>query len=155
MTNEEMFAAVAIKTWKQVVERLDQSLSGLKEHEFQKEVSTGRNRVYYIVGHLAAYHDRLLPMLGLGERLHPELDELFIINPDRTFADETTGLELRASLKEVNEVLTNGAEATTASDWLKKHSAVTDEDFAKEPHRNRIAVFESRTIHAMFHVGQI
>jgi hypothetical protein len=127
----------------------------LTEDQFQKEVSPGRNRVYYIVGHLAAYHDRLLPMLGFGDKLHPELDELFIVNPDRSFADEVTGLELRAALKEVNEALTKGAEAMTASDWLKKHSAVTDEDFAKEPHRNRIAVFESRTVHAMFHVGQV
>jgi len=35
----------------------------------------GRNPVYYLMGHLALIHDRLLPMLGFGERLHPELDK--------------------------------------------------------------------------------
>jgi hypothetical protein len=35
------------------------------------------------MGHLTAVHDRLFPMLGLGQRLHPELDEDFLVNPDR------------------------------------------------------------------------
>ena len=39
------------------------------------------------MGHLTAVHDRLLPMLGLGERLHPELDDDFLINADRVTSD--------------------------------------------------------------------
>jgi hypothetical protein len=31
--------------------------------------------VLYLVGHLIATHDRMFPLLDLGERLHPELDE--------------------------------------------------------------------------------
>ena len=45
--------------------------------------------------------------------------------------------------------------AAGKSSGLKKHTAVSDEDFSKEPTRNRLAVFLSRTNHASFHTGQI
>jgi len=155
VTNEELFAATAIKTWTTVTARLEKLLSSLSDDELQSEVSPGRNRVYYILGHLAAYHDRLLPMLGLGERLHPELDDLFIANPDRTFPDEIAAAELRKMFTEVNAKVTSAIEAMPPADLLQKHEAVSAEDFAKEPLRNRLAVFEIRTAHAMFHAGQI
>lgn len=155
MTNEEIFAAIAIKTWNQVIGRLNQLLSSLRDEDFETEVAPGRNRVSYIVGHLAAHHDRLLPLLGLGERLHPELDEVFIVNPDRTFPDEFSAADLREAFTEVNTKLTDAITALSAADLLKRHESVSEEDFAKEPLRNRLAVFEQRTAHAMFHAGQI
>jgi len=45
--------------------------------------------------------------------------------------------------------------ALPPEEWLKKHNAVSDEDFAKEPLRNRLSVLETRTTHAGFHAGQI
>ena len=51
--------------------------------------------MYYLVGHLAATHDRLFPLLRLGERLHPELDSQFLETPDRKFlGDEVAPVEL-------------------------------------------------------------
>lgn len=50
----------------------------LSDEELQTEIAPGRNRVYYLLGHLTAHHDCLLPLLGIGSRLHPELDETFI-----------------------------------------------------------------------------
>ena len=82
MTNEEIFAKTTINTWKLVVDRLDQAFSSLSDAELQTEVAPGRNRVLYLLGHLTAVHDRLLPMLGFGERLHPELDDDFLSKPD-------------------------------------------------------------------------
>ena len=39
--------------------------------------SQGRSREeprFYLLGHLTAMHDRMFPLLGLGDRFHPELD---------------------------------------------------------------------------------
>jgi hypothetical protein len=155
VTHEELFATTAIKTWNTVTARLEKLLSSLSDDELQTEVSPGRNRVYYLLGHLTAYHDRLLPMLGLGERLYPELDDLFITNPDRTFKDELSASDLRQRFTKVNAAVTSAIEAMPPVDLLKRHDAVSEEDFAKEPLRNRLAVFEIRTAHAMFHAGQI
>lgn len=98
MSNEEIFAATAIKTWTTVNSRIEKMLSSLSDEEFQFQIAPRRNRVYYILGHLAAHHDRLPPQLGIGERLHPGLDEFFITNPDRTFQDTFTAVERRQML---------------------------------------------------------
>ena len=42
----------------------------------------------------------------------------------------------------------------TAAQWLERHSSVSEEDFAKEPLRNRLAMMLSRTNHVSMHVGQ-
>jgi hypothetical protein len=42
-----------------------------------------------------------------------------------------------------------------ASAWFAKHNAVSAEDFAKEPHRNKLNVLITRTIHQGYHLGQM
>ena len=155
MPNEEIFAATAIKTWTTVNSRVEKMLSSLSDEELQSEIAPGRNRVYYILGHLAAVHDLLLPLLGIGERMHPELDEFFIKNPDRTFKDKFSAAELRQMFTEVNAAVTSGMETMPPADLLQRHGLVSEEDFAKEPLRNRLALFEIRAAHAMYHAGQI
>ena len=155
MTNEELFAKTTINTWKLVVDRLDQMFSSLPDEELQMEIAPGRNRVYYLLGHLTAVHDRLLPLLGFGKRLYPDLDDAFIIDPDRKSPDRLSAGELRRAWSEVNKQLMDAFVALPPEGWLKRHEAVSDEDFAKEPLRNRLAVLQSRTAHAGGHLAQI
>src|SRR3954452_20483636 len=95
MTNEEIFAKTTINSWKLAVGRLDHMFSSLSDEELQAEVAPGRSRVLYLLGHLTAVHDRMLPLLGFGERLHPELDEAFISKPDGEPADRAPAGDLR------------------------------------------------------------
>ena len=155
MTTEELFTQTAIHSWKLATERLDQMLSSLSDEELQTQVAPGRNRVFYLLGHLTAVHDRLFPLLGLGERLHPELDDDFLTSPDGKSPDRVSAPELRRAWSEVQERLTAAIVALPSQEWLQRHEAVSAEDFAKEPLRNRLAVLLSRTNHAAFHAGQI
>ncbi len=41
------------------------------------------------------------------------------------------------------------------NEWLGKHTAVSEEDFIKEPHRNRLNVVIGRTNHLSHHLGQL
>src|SRR5215470_3002348 len=50
------------------------------DRELHREVAPHRNRVYYLLGHLTVAHDRLLPLLRLGDSLNPELEEEFFAN---------------------------------------------------------------------------
>ena len=154
MTNEELLGITALNSWKLVIGRFDQNLAALTDEQLQKQVAPGKNRLFYLVGHLTAVHDRMLPMLGIGERLHPELDETYITNPDRALPDPLSASDLRKAWAEVNGKLMDAFERFTAADWLEKHAAVSDEDFAKDATRNRLAVVLSRTKHASFHSGQ-
>ena len=105
------------------------------------------------VGHLTAVHDRMLPLLDFGARLYPELDGSFITSPDRAVADLPTGDEIKKSWNEVNGKLLAGFESLSAAEWLQRHTSVSEEDFAKDPSRNRFAILLSRTGHVAFHLG--
>jgi DinB superfamily len=154
MTTEEMLAHTALNSWKLVIGRLNTAIAPLTDEQLQRQVAPGKNRLLYLVGHLTAVHDRLFPTLGLGDRLHPELDEIYITNPDRALSDPVSAADLKQSWSEVNSKLTAAFEKLTPRQWLEKHTAVSDEDFAKDPTRNRLAVLISRTNHAAFHTGQ-
>jgi hypothetical protein len=103
---------------------------------------------------LTAVNDALLPLLGLGERLHPELDSMFVSNPGRSTQETVSGKELKRIWDEINESLWTGFSKLSASEWLHKHSTVSDEDFVREPHRNRFTILLGRTGHLAYHFGQ-
>jgi hypothetical protein len=92
--------------------------------------------------------------LVLGPRLHPEYDDPFLTNPDKSAATLPTAAEIKKAWDEVSGTLLAGFESLSAADWLKKHAAVSDEDFAKDPLRNRFSVLLNRTTHISFHLGQ-
>jgi hypothetical protein len=155
MTNEELLGNAALKSWKQILGRFDKDLASLTDEQFQKRVAPGKNRLFYLLGHLTAFNYRIYPRLAFGPRLHPELDEAFISNPDGTLADPVPVASLRSAWSEINNQLTAAFDRFTPQDWLHKHEAVSDEDFAADPTRNRLAVVLSRTNHLSFHTGQI
>jgi hypothetical protein len=154
MTNEEMYVASALNGWKSFIERADRVFSGLSNQEALQEIAPGKNRLIYVWGHLTAVHDAMLPLLGIGQRLHPEFDVAFISNPDKSRAEIPSVDQVRAAWQEVNSKLLDGFASISAADWLKKHAAVSEEDFEKEPLRNRIGILLGRTNHLAYHLGQ-
>jgi hypothetical protein len=155
MTPDQLLTATALGSWKQVTARLDKVFEPMSAEDLQRQVAPERNRIYYLLGHLTAANDRMLPMLSLGDRLHPELDEPFLLKPDKTLPDSATPEELKQAWLDVNAKLTAAFEKLSPGQWLERHTAVSEEDFAKEPLRNRLAVLLSRTNHLSFHFGQI
>jgi hypothetical protein len=151
----DVFARTVLNSWKLSLDRLNKMFDGFSDDELQQEIAPGKNRIFYLMGHLVAVHDRMFPLLGLGERLHEELDHPFVTNPDRTTPDPMSAPALRQLWASVNGTLTRAMEALPAEAWLQKHDAVSAEDFAREPLRNRLAVVLSRTAHVQFHTGQI
>jgi DinB superfamily len=153
-STEERLLTVALNAWKQNVERAEKIFSGRSAADLEKEVAPGKNRLIYLWGHLTAVHDAMLPLLGLGPRLHPELDVPFITKPDKSVPDLPSADAVKKAWEEVNGKLASEFAKLSPADWLQKHSAVSDEDFAKDPLRNRFAVLLSRTSHLAFHLGQ-
>ena len=155
MTNDEILSMTVLNSWKLVISRFDKTLEDLTDEQLQRQVAPGKNRLFYLLGHLTATHDRMFSLIGLGERLHPELDNTYITSPDRELEDPLSASELRKAWVDVNHKLTLAFEGFTLKDWLQKHAAVSDEDFAKDPARNRLAIVMSRTNHASYHSGQV
>src|SRR3984885_8595591 len=154
MTTEKSLIDSALRGWKFNVERADKLFGGLSPEQLEQEVAPGRNRLIYIWGHLAAVNDRLLPLLGIGERLHPEFDVMFISNPDKSAPLTVSKQSFKAAWQEINQKLSEGFAKFSDSDWAQRHTAVSVEDFAREPHRNRFGVLLGRTAHLAYHLGQ-
>jgi hypothetical protein len=154
MGNEGLYAAVGLKMWKAQIERADKIFGSLSPEEALQEIAPGRNRLLYLWGHLTAIHDAMLPLLGLSERLHPEFDVAFVSNPDKSRAGIPSHEEIRRAWNTVNGELSKGFEKMSWSDWAQRHTAVSEEDFAKDASRNRFSILLSRTNHLSYHLGQ-
>ncbi|WP_158787737.1 DinB family protein [Granulicella sp. L46] len=154
MTNEELLVATAVGSWKQIIGRADSVIAKYTDEQLDRHVAPGRNRVRYLIGHLVAIDDRLFPSLGIGERLYEKLDAAYVTNPDGTLPDPVSTEELKKAWFDVHSKLTAAFEQMTAAQWLERHTAVSAEDFAKEPLRNRLAMMLSRTNHVSMHLGQ-
>lgn len=151
----EIFVKMAIDAWQTQNERVDKFLAEISDEDLRAEIAPGKNSGVYLVGHLAAVNDNLFQILGLGEKLHPQLEEIFLKNPEDKSGEIVSIDELKKNWKEVNEKLANRFKQLSPGEWFEKHTAVSDEDFAKEPHRNRLNVLLSRTIHESYHLGQL
>jgi hypothetical protein len=136
MTNEEILSGTVLNAWSLVINRANKTLSELSDEQLQQQVAPARNRVFYLLGHLTAMHDRMFPLLGLGDRLHPELDDTYITTSDKLLGGPLSETELRRAWAEVNNRLTTAFTGFTLQDWLQKHAAVSEEDFDKGPTRN-------------------
>jgi hypothetical protein len=144
----------ALRTWKINIDRTAKLFGTLSEEQLLQEIAPGRNRLIYLWGHLTAVNDALLPLLSLGERLHPELDAMFVSNPDRSVERIMSGEELKRIWNEVNEFLWAAFSRLSPAEWLQKHSSVSGTDFAREPYRNRFTILLGRTSHLAYHLGQ-
>ena len=154
MENESSYAALGLKAWTAQIERAEKLFGSLSSEDVLREIAPGKNRLLYLWGHLTSIHDAMLPLLGIGERLYPEFDISFVSNPDRSKATIPSHEQVRHAWKTVNAELSKGFERMSWPDWLLQHSAVSEEDFAKDPSRNRFAILLSRTNHLAYHLGQ-
>jgi hypothetical protein len=96
-----------------------------------------------------------LPLLGFGEELYPQLEAVFLSSPDRAHADMPSVNDLKKYWKEVNAKLTNSINQMQPAEWFTKHNAISEEDFAKEPFRNKLNIIINRTNHLSYHLGQL
>ena len=80
-------------------------------------------------------NDAMLPILGLGKRLHPELDAIFVSSLDKTGARFPPVGELSRYWEEMNANLLSQFATLSANEWLQRHYATSEEDYAKDPIR--------------------
>ncbi len=152
---KELFVKMAIMAWDSENARVTKLLDSLTDEQLMSETAPGRNRGFYLIGHLAAVTDGLFTLFGWGEKLRPELEIPFVKNADRTAPDTVTPAQLREYWKAVNAKFADAVKKTSIEEWFTRHTAVSEADFAKEPHRNKLNVLLSRTSHLSYHRGQL
>ena len=150
MSTDQRLVQAATRAWTSSVAR-----AGEQFDRWQREVAPGKNRILYLYGHLIAIHDRMLPLLGLGERCCEALDTPFLTAPDDTAGNYPDLDELRAAWTNVHAALETGMLALSPAAWSEAHTAVSSADFEQNPWRNRFNILLSRTSHLAYHMGQI
>lgn len=149
------FVKMALDAWNSELKYTNALLEKLTDEQLRHQVAPGRNRGIYLLGHLTAVHDQMLPLLRFQETMYPELYTPFHDQPDGAVADLPSIAQLRAQWKEVNDALMKHMALLSAEEWFTRHANITEADFPKEPHRNRLNVVISRTNHLAYHRGQL
>ncbi|WP_162126354.1 DinB family protein [Flavobacterium phycosphaerae] len=155
MGTTELLVKMVIDRWNGSIVNLNKQLNALTDEQLQKEIAPGKNRGTYLLGHLIAVHDDMLNLLDMGEKLFPELAEPFIKKADDSTTQTPTAADLRSMWEKQNSYLQEKFEEMKPEAWFEKHTAVSEEDFAKEPHRNKLNIIITRTSHLQYHSGQI
>ncbi|MEO6610872.1 MAG: DinB family protein [Chitinophagaceae bacterium] len=153
MNPTQLIVKMVFDRWYSLTGTFDTTLDSLTDEQLQKEIAPGKNRGIYLLGHLVAVHDDMIPLLGFGDKIYPEINAAFK-SPDRSVAEIPTAKELRTYWKNLNAVLKKNFDSLEPAEWFQKHSAVSDEDFSKEPHRNKLNIIITRTTHLAYHQGQ-
>jgi hypothetical protein len=144
-----------LDSWNARIKEANNIIDNLTDEQLQKEIAPGKNRGVYLLGHLTAVNDKMLPLLNFEPQQFSNLDDTFLSKADKTVAELPSVKDLRAHWKSSNEKLAKHFDALQPDAWFEKHTAVSAEDFAKEPHRNRINVVLGRTSHLSYHLGQL
>ena len=152
---KQILVKSVLDSWNARIKEANNIIDNLTDEQLQKEIAPNKNRGTYLLGHLTAVNDKMLPLLNFEPQQFSNLDDTFLSKPDKAVAEIPSGKDLRSNWKSSNEKLAKHFEALKPDEWFEKHSAVSTEDFAKEPHRNRINVVLGRTSHLSYHLGQL
>jgi len=154
-TTKELFIKMVVDGWNASTNQATKLFDMLSAEQLAGEIAPGRNTGIYLLGHLTAVTDRMIPLLGFGERSYPQLDKAFISSPDKSGHEMPSVEELKQYWKDVNAKLSAAIASTAPDEWFNKHTSVSAEDFAKEPHRNKLNILINRTNHQSTHYGQL
>lgn len=144
-----------IHTWAAQNKAVTAFFNKYTNDDYEKEVAPGRNRAIYLLGHLVAVNDGMLPLFGLGDKLFPGLDTLFITAPDKAHTTLPSLATLKEHWEALNTTLTSHFNKMNQGEWMSRHQSVSEADFALNPSRNKLNVLLSRTTHQSYHLGQL
>jgi hypothetical protein len=127
----------------------------LDETKFYQPIAEGANSPSWILGHLAETEDALLELFGIRERVYPDLKKIYHHERGSNQTGHLTKVELQQRWKVISAELEKAFRSWDEKAWLGRHNAVSEEDFQKEPHRNKLNVMLTRVAHKASHLGQI
>lgn len=153
--DKKLFIKMVLDEWQKQTNRFNKMLDTLTDEQLMKETAPGRNTGIYLAGHLIAVNDAMLPLLGFGEKLYPQLEKIFLTSPDKAGLEMPSINELKKYRDEIDAKLSNAIGRLQPEEWFTKHAAVSPEDFAKELHRNKLNIIINRTNHHSYHIGQL
>lgn len=153
--SKEILVKMVLNTWKIRIKQTDDLLNQLNDDQLNSEIAPSKNRGIYVLGHLTAVHDQMVYILDIGTPAFPAYKTIFIDHPDKAILNIPEVTELRQDWKKVNTRLHENFELMQADDWFQRHTSVSQNDFEKEPYRNKLNIVLDRGNHLAEHLGQL
>jgi uncharacterized damage-inducible protein DinB len=154
-SEKELFIKMVVSNWELQNARVNKLIAKLSDDQMNAPTAPGRNTGTWILGHLIAVNDGMITLLGLGERLFPELEAAFTGELNKPGVVTPPLADLKKQWDTLNAKLTAYFSALPAEEWFTGHTSISPEDFAKEPHRNKLNILINRTNHQSYHLGQL
>jgi hypothetical protein len=154
-SHKQLIVKSVLDAWNSRLEAANKTFDSLTDEQLQNEVAPTKNRAIYLLGHLTAVHDKMLPLLNFEQLQYPHLEDAFLNKPDKAVSEIPSAKELRADWKNINLKLAAHFSKLSPDEWFERHTSVSEADFVKEPHRNRLNVVIGRTNHLAYHLGQL
>jgi len=81
LTQPALFTKMVIAEWDRQNNNFNKFLSSTTDQQLLNEIAPGKNTGIYLVGHLIAISDAMLPLLAFGEKLFPVNAQRFVLMP--------------------------------------------------------------------------
>jgi len=146
---------ICLLQWTTYNTRMQKVLDTINDQNFNSPITPGGNSPSWLLGHLVDTDDKLLELFGIQKRLFPELEKIYHHERGTNQAGHLSKAELTSKWKAISAELDKAFKSWNEKDWMGKHTAVSEEDFKKEPQRNKLNVMLSRVSHKASHLGQI
>ena len=146
---------ICLLQWTTYNTRMQKMLDGISTQGFSTAIVPNGNSPSWLFGHLVDTDDKLLDLFGIRSRLFPELEKIYHHERGANQSGHLSKEELIAKWKAISTELEGAFKSWGEKEWMGRHNAVSEEDFKKEPHRNKLNVMLSRVEHKASHLGQI
>ena len=146
---------ICLIQWDTYNRNMQKVFDSIREEDFDRPIVPGGNSPSWLLGHLADADDALLELFGMGKRMFPELAKIYHHERGTNQTGHLSKEELNIKWKAIVNELDTNFKRMSENDWLSRHMVVSEEDFKKQPHRNKLNVMLSRVTHKASHLGQI
>jgi len=146
---------ICLLQWDVYNRRMQKAFEAISDENFNKPIVNGGNSPSWLLGHLADTDDALLELFGIRSRVFPELAKIYHHERGTNQTGHLSREELNTKWKAIIAELDRAFKNMSESDWHGRHMVVSEDDFKKEPHRNKLNVMLSRVTHKASHLGQI
>ena len=127
----------------------------IADQRFSTPITPNGNSPSWLFGHLVDTDDKLLELFGIRGRMFPELEKIYHHERGANQSGHLSKAELTSRWKAISAELDKAFQSWNESDWMSRHTAVSEEEFKKEPQRNKLNVMLSRVAHKASHMGQV
>jgi hypothetical protein len=146
---------ICLIQWTTYNARMQKMMDTINDQNYNAPITLNGNSPSWLFGHLVDTDDKLLELFGIRSRMFPELEKIYHHEKGSNQKGHLAKGELISKWTQISAELDKAFKAWNEKDWLGRHNAVSEEDFIKEPHRNKLNVMLSRVAHKASHLGQV